>query len=95
MDRVLLLSDSEFYQKNLTLIINILIENDYSLRFIFFIHSMTESEAYNVEEQRHMIVTMKMKKRCYILIHCIIYSIDNRQFNNNRENIKISYYSSY
>jgi len=35
-DRVLLLlSDSEFYHKNFTIIVNILIVNDYPLKFIF------------------------------------------------------------
>ena len=33
--KALLLSDSEYYQKNVTLIINKLIKNDYPLKFIF------------------------------------------------------------
>lgn len=35
MDRAILLSDSEFYMKNLTIIINILLNNDYLLKLIF------------------------------------------------------------
>jgi len=33
--RIVLLSDSEFYMKNLTLIINILLNNDYPFKLIF------------------------------------------------------------
>ena len=33
--RIILLSDSEFYMKNLTLIINILLNNDYPFKLIF------------------------------------------------------------
>jgi len=35
LTELLLLSDSKFYQKDLTSIINILIENEYPKRFIF------------------------------------------------------------
>ncbi|KAG5345358.1 GBLP protein, partial [Acromyrmex heyeri] len=35
LDRAILLPDSEFYMKNLTLIINILLNNDYPLKLIF------------------------------------------------------------
>ena len=35
VDKALLLSDFECYQKNLILIINILIKNNYPLKFIF------------------------------------------------------------
>jgi len=42
MDRVLLLSDPVFHSKNITLIINILI-NDFPLKFIFDISLIIES----------------------------------------------------
>ncbi|KYM76658.1 WD repeat and FYVE domain-containing protein 2 [Atta colombica] len=56
---------SKFYQKDLTSIINILIENDYPKRFIF--DAMIESETYSVEEQRYMIVIIKMRNQ--MLLH--------------------------
>jgi len=36
IDRVILLSKSKFYQKNIRLVINTLVRNDYPMEFIFY-----------------------------------------------------------
>ena len=52
VDRAFLLSDFRFYSKNLTFLINILLDNDYPLTFIF---DTVNQRIKNLIKNRHLI----------------------------------------
>ena len=90
VDRVLLLYDSEFYHKNLTLIVNILIENDYPLKFIF-----NAIYVRNIQREGSVVrdCTNNSDETSWFTVPFVPSIIEKfKKFN--REDIKVFYYSS-
>ncbi|KYN12195.1 hypothetical protein ALC57_15646 [Trachymyrmex cornetzi] len=95
VDRAILLSDSEFHNKNLTLIINILRDNDYPLKFIFDVinkrlkNIRVRGAAYNNQDQNSVDQVTNVS-----LFTVPFIPLATKKFNQfNRKDIKVSFYS--
>ncbi|KYM98956.1 hypothetical protein ALC62_10317, partial [Cyphomyrmex costatus] len=98
VDRALLLSHSNFHVKNISFIINILINNDYSLKFIFDIDTINKKIKDIVQEKfktNEISINNEESSQVtsWFTVPFVPTMMDKfKQFN--RNNIKVSYFST-